>query len=489
MYSPPRIAPKARGEQTAPGISFDLKTGWDLTDGKQVQEMWRKLEEEDPIIVILSPPCTAFSQLQEWNFRKMSLEKAVAVVKIGVYHLNLAAKIYVVFEQPKTARSWLEPPMQRLLQLGFIRENCDMCEYGLKVDGNGLNKKPTGIMTNPPCIPQKLSRKCRHNHFHVPTLHGLPKKAQVYPQAFCEATIKGLKQQMRQDEGFWTEGPECWLGEGADEEEDEDMIEDLARESAAPVVPAEERGEGESSYKVTKEEQAAVHKLRKNIGHPAQSDMIRFMRAARVKPEVIRWAAKEFHCPTCEAKAKPKLARPGTIPRSFQPNKVIGIDLLYVPEVGGGTFPAVSVVDWGTNFQMVQRVESKSPEEVWRVVESMWFRIFGPPQGREFMSDFGKKAMAHGIVIYQTAARAPWQQGKTERHGAHFKTLLEKARSEVVVTSREELQVLMIEVEQAKNRYSNRSGFSPVQRQIGHWPRVPGSIMSDQGKIWNNSWR
>ena len=63
---------------------------------------------------------------------------------------------------------------------------------------------------------------------------------------------------------------------------------------------------------------------------------------------------------------------------------------------------------------------------------------------------------------------------QTERHGDHYKELLEKARSEVVLTCEKELRLLMQEVEQVKNRYSNRSGFSPVQRQIGQWPRSPG---------------
>ena len=54
-----------------------------------------------------------------------------------------------------------------------------------------------------------------------------------------------------------------------------------------------------------------------------------------------------------------------------------------------------------------------------------------------------------------------------------------QARSEMVVTSMEELRLLMQEVEAAKNRFSNRSGFSPVQRQIGQWPRCPSEIMSD----------
>ena len=69
---------------------------------------------------------------------------------------------------------------------------------------------------------------------------------------------------------------------------------------------------------------------------------------------------------------------------------------------------------------------------------------------------------------------------KTERHGGHFKQLLDKARSEMVIENEQELKMLTMEVEQAKNRFSNRSGFSPVQRQIGQWPRIPNQILSDE---------
>ena len=39
---------------------------------------------------------------------------------------------------------------------------------------------------------------------------------------------------------------------------------------------------------------------------------------------------------------------------------------------------------------------------------------------------------------------------------------------------------MLYECEAAKNGFMNRSGYSPVQRQIGQWPRLPGSLMSDE---------
>ena len=59
--------------------------------------------------------------------------------------------------------------------------------------------------------------------------------------------------------------------------------------------------------------------------------------------------------------------------------------------------------------------------------------------GKEFAAHFAEQATKHGVVTYKTGTKAPWQNGKTERHGAHYrterhgahyKTLLEKARAE-----------------------------------------------------------
>ena len=59
------------------------------------------------------------------------------------------------------------------------------------------------------------------------------------------------------------------------------------------------------------------------------------------------------------------------------------------------------------------------------------------------------------------------------------KSLLAKGREETVISSPEELRRLMQETEMAKNRFSNRSGYSPIQRQIGQWPKVPSELLSD----------
>lgn len=123
-------------------------------------------------------------------------------------------------------------------------------------------------------------------------------------------------------------------------------------------------------------------KVHKAVGHPQRGEFVRFLRSARVRKELVRWAAKEFRCEICEAKAQPKAARPAAIPRSYQPNRVVGIDLFYITAPGGGNqdAPVLNTLDWGTHYQMAEILTSKQPEEVWEAFSRTWMRTFGPPE-------------------------------------------------------------------------------------------------------------
>ena len=100
-------------------------------------------------------------------------------------------------------------------------------------------------------------------------------------------------------------------------------------------------------------------------------------------------------------------------------------------------------------------------------------------QGREFMNSFCRKVNEGGAIVRTIGARAPWQQGRTERHGGLAKGMLKRVVDQVSPTSYDEWVTCVYEVESAKNRMFNRSGFSPAQRQIGMNVRIPGSLGSD----------
>ena len=486
VYSPPRVSKEGEKKGIPRATCFDLLTGWDLSRPEHVKKMWQTLKKERPKLLVICPPCTAFTPVQELNFPNMSWGTAVRIIATGLEHLELAAKValwqhrqggYFVLEQPKEAKSWKEECLKKLEEIpGIWTEDFDQCMYGLQVDQLGLNKKPTKVLVNSDQIAKQLRRKCDKKHFHAPTMNGRPKLAQVYPKKMCEAIIKGFIKQM-QDDGE----PSHWAAEeGEEEEEDEEEPLRMERETA------QMQGEGEGSRSINDEDRRMVDKLHRGLGHPASYDFIRFMKAARIRPEVIQWTHKQYKCSACEARPKPKTVRRAALPRTYQPNQVLGLDLIYLPDVGGKKqFPALSIVDWGSNYQMIERVENKQPETIWEAFWSSWARTFGLPEvmivdgGKEFSQRFCQFATAHGVVVQATATKAPWQNGKTERHGAHYKELLQKSKEETVVTTEQELKLLMQEVEMVKNRYSNRSGFSPIQRQIGQWPKVPSTLISD----------
>ncbi|CAE7437016.1 RE1 [Symbiodinium sp. CCMP2592] len=251
----------------------------------------------------------------------------------------------------------------------------------------------------------------------------------------------------------------------------------------------EDRGEAElvdDAVEPTAEEKRLVKKLHDNLGHPGARELARSLRLAHAKPHIVRHVAKKFVCPTCEARPKPRPARPAVLPKAYEAGKVVGVDVVFLPGLDPRqSFPALNIVDWGTNYQMVERLKNTESDHAWRTFMRTWARVFGVPEiivadlGSEFRGQFSELAGQAGALIRHTAARSPWQAGKTERAGAHFKHVYERARDTVHVTSWEEVKTLLYEVEGARNRYGNRSGFSPMQRQIGHNLRLPGSLLSD----------
>lgn len=302
-----------------------------------------------------------------------------------------------LFEQPKDAKSWQEEAMKEVAALErVLKIECDICMFGLRV-GRRLNKKPTGLMTNCEEIAEEMNKKCDHTHFHEPLEgSGKTRKAQPYTPQSCQSILKGFKKYLRRQ----TKDKAQFLGENLDDEE-----EDALDQQRLPDEVEEEPRKDEtiSSYEPTVQEKQVVLKLRKGVGHPQMPELIRLMRAARVRGEIVQWAAKHFKCEACAANPRPKTVRPVSMPRTYQPCKVISMDLIFIPEVGDGReFPALSIVDWGSNYQMVEKVSDKQPETMWSTLWSTWVRVFGLPEvlvvdvGKEFSQRLMSLAGANG---------------------------------------------------------------------------------------------
>ena len=220
IYSRPRVT-AAAGAKTygkirlVPGWSLDLtmtnpRTGqaWDLSDAATQNEVRSLVRRYKPYLIIGSPPCTAFSLLQNLSKHKRSkdvvdreMRTAKAHVKfcMELYRIQMCGQRFFMHEHPATATSW---SMSEVIEVAMMESveiiTIDMCAFGMKYidsQGESLVKKPTKIMCNSEEILKRLEKRCDRTHQHMQMIGGKAKGAQIYPAAFCEAICEGVAAQ------------------------------------------------------------------------------------------------------------------------------------------------------------------------------------------------------------------------------------------------------------------------------------------------------
>ena len=522
VFSPPRVSEVAQEQGHVSGGAFDLKTGFDLSLRRDRLRCWQELKETDPDLIVVCPPCGPFSILQGLN----QSEKAQKTLKLklaeGRAHLKFAMQVFewqvrrkkmAVFEHPATSKAWEEESVKHCLKLpGVQRVRADLCEYGMAVKGIA-NKKPTDFMVNGVAMMMELGRRCGGGHVHQPLIGGLARLAEKYPRRLCRAMIEGASRDLFGDYFnqiilHWaTDNEEAVeasvreLGERMQEEADAlnageenqaqmPRIHQIARdqpdleEGADPdAVPD---GADVPERELSQRDKEMVQRLHNNLGHPNNMEFCRALRMARARNAVWRYVKTEFKCPVCARSPKPKSARPATLPKTFEPCKIVGVDVVYFPALDvRQTRPVLNIVDWATGYQMLEPLENMQSQHIWEKFQSTWARTFSIPevvivdQGREFSKDFSEKVSEAGALLRVIGARAPWQQGKTERHGGLAKEVFVKVREDILPVNESEWKMCIHSVEAAKNRLFNKSGFSPAQRQFGYNMRLPGNLGSD----------
>ena len=106
IFSQPRICREAAskkygGEILTPGWSLDLtvndpKTGlpWDLSKPAVQDRVRRLVQDTKPYCIIGSPPCTAFSPLQEIGRKKRDPKVMAKELEEGKRHVRICIDIY-----------------------------------------------------------------------------------------------------------------------------------------------------------------------------------------------------------------------------------------------------------------------------------------------------------------------------------------------------------------------------------------------------------
>ena len=142
-YSPPRVVKVAMQKHNLKGsVSLDLLTGWDFQNEAQRMLSLTLLTVLSIPWLMLSPPCTIFSELQRlWNFKHMAKDVVMAKWAEGMIYLNhsmaCAKKQHLegrfwAFEHPARASSWGQACVQEMLEIaGVYTVTFDQCTLGL----------------------------------------------------------------------------------------------------------------------------------------------------------------------------------------------------------------------------------------------------------------------------------------------------------------------------------------------------------------------
>ena len=207
-YSPPRVLPVVRCKGLRGSLSLDILTGWDFNSHELRQLSLKLLSVLSIMMLILSPPCTAFSELQRlWNYKKMTKEAVERQWEQGMVFLRHAMQCATlqhaagrrfVFEHPARASSWRTLEVSRVSSLPGVHVVVfDQCMLGLQTPHSRVPmRKRTRIMTNDAEMAARFSGKmCDRSHCHK-RIQGsecgvkLAAWSQIYPEAMVDLLAK-----------------------------------------------------------------------------------------------------------------------------------------------------------------------------------------------------------------------------------------------------------------------------------------------------------
>ena len=180
LYSRPRVTEYGERKGILSGIAFDLTMDdedgnpWDFRLKEQRDRAAKAIEDLCPELLVGSPMCAPFSNLQNLNVRTEEARQLLdEKEEEGTIHLEFCVKQYeaqmkrgkyFLHEHPQSARSWKLGCIQKLASRDDVFKVIgDMCPYGMvSADdvGEGRVKKPTSFLTNSAEIADALALRC-----------------------------------------------------------------------------------------------------------------------------------------------------------------------------------------------------------------------------------------------------------------------------------------------------------------------------------------
>ncbi len=207
VFLPPSVCVVANDHGLRRGWSLDIVTrdpvtgkSYDLRNPRNQKEVKKMISRDRPTVVVVSPPCTAFSIANQGEVDPHTLAGAVEMVRFAmeICELQHRAGRHFVFEQPQSSRAWnLDEVVTMSHQDGVVKTTFHQCMYGLVArDQLGVAPayKPTSVLTNHPALESVLQKRCAGGHRHVQLVGKRAcSNAAVYPRELCAAIVKGTQ--------------------------------------------------------------------------------------------------------------------------------------------------------------------------------------------------------------------------------------------------------------------------------------------------------
>ena len=86
-----------------------------------------------------------------------------------------------------------------------------------------------------------------------------------------------------------------------------------------------------------------VDQYHRNLGHPSRGEFLNVLKAAHTKPAVLENVRRECRCADCDAHTKPQPSRKAAIPRTYEFNRIIALDVFYIP-LRGQSLPVLNII-------------------------------------------------------------------------------------------------------------------------------------------------
>ena len=499
------VSKEARMKEVAIGRPYDLLMGDDLLDAEQQHRVLEEIRKEQPFLVIIAFPCTAWSSLSNFKPGEQRMREQLQASQHlrfvrRVCALQVEAGRHYLLENPASSQAWKWMPW--LEELPHTTITMHQCQTNLKDEKGDFILKPTRFVTSAPHLAEHLILKCSYDHPHGQVQgrgQDVSKSLATWTPELAQRILEGVTRQLKHE----NVGGDPFH---YDQFHVHDEIEVLAAEGglrrSADVIMREMEGDDFNQWEeVPAMLRSAIVKIHQQYSHSLiGEDLARHLRLGGASEKAIK-AARLLKCQRCEAE-KRSVPRPvAAVPKYEHFNQCVAMDIAFLPCLRDVQHAFLVMVDQATHYVVAAYIMSAEgpgrpiKPDALSVKNAFvnWVEMFGKPdrvqidQDSAFRKGFKQVLDLFMIDDVMVPRDAHWSHGVVERRILTLKEMIVKVVPEFEAKGNIMMRVVVSQCTHTLNRLCNNRGFSPAQCVLGANPKLPevlaGNTMEDSPHI------